>query len=142
MLEYKAGTTIQAAPEAVWEVLADLARWPEWDPNCERIEGTLMQGGKLTVYTKLSPGRAFPVTVSDLNKGHRMVWSGGMPLGLFKGVRLYQLTAPDSGVTKVLIKETFSGPLLPLIKGSLPDFGEPFRQWCAGLKGRVEGGVA
>lgn len=140
MLEFKAAITIKAPPAAVWAVLADLPRWPEWDPSCEAIEGRLISHGALTVRSKLSPKRPFRLSVSELNAGHKMVWTGGMPLGLFTGVRTFVLTSPESGVTRFTIKEELSGPLLFMVKGSLPDLDRVFKQFCDGLKKRCEGG--
>lgn len=139
MLVFSATTTIAATPEQIWAVLTDLPRYPEWDPYAERIEGAVAPGAKITAYTKLSPGRAFPVTVTDLAPGRRMVWASGMPLGLFKGARSFTLTPRPDGTVEFTVREEFSGPLLGLIKGSLPDMNEPFRQFAAGLKARAEG---
>lgn len=138
MLSYEARITIDAPPEAVWAVLVDTDRWPEWDPYCEKIEGAVALGGTVKAFTTLAPGRAFPVKVATLDAPRRMVWQGGMPLGLFKGVRSYAL-APEGEGTAFHMREEFSGLLLPLFKGSLPDMTEPFQKFAEGLKGRVEG---
>lgn len=138
MKEFKATITIDAPPEKVWEVLTDGASWPEWDPYCERIEGTIALGEKIKAFSKLSPGRAFPVKVSELVANKRMTWSGGMPLGLFKGVRTFTLT-PAGEATEFTMHEVFSGPMLFLIGRSIPDMTEPFQKHAEGLKARVEG---
>jgi len=138
MKEYSATTTINAPPETIWAILTDAAAYPAFDPSCERIEGKIAVGEKIRAFTKLSPGRAFPVKVTEIAPGERMTWSGGMPLGLFKGVRTFTTTpAPDGGVT-FTVREVFSGPLLALIGKSIPDMTEPFRQFAAGLKARAE----
>ena len=36
------------------------------------------------------------------------------------------------------MEEVFSGLMLPMIKGSLPDFGPSFEQWVADLKAEAE----
>jgi hypothetical protein len=51
------------------------------------------------VWAVLNPKRAFPVTVKEFSPGERMVWSGGMPLGLFRGVRTFTLTQ-EGGSTR------------------------------------------
>jgi hypothetical protein len=140
MKQFEASITIDAEPRKVWEVLLATGAWPEWDPSCDRIEGTVALGAKIKAYSKLSPGRAFPVRVSELVPEARMVWSGGMPLGLFKGVRSFVLTS-EAGRTHFALQEVFSGPMLALIGGSIPDMSEAFRQFAAGLKARVEGGA-
>jgi hypothetical protein len=69
-----------------------------------------------------------------------MVWKGGMPLGLFKGVRTFTLSPQPDGMTRFTMREEFTGPLLPLIWRSMPDLGPSFAQFAAGLKARAEGG--
>jgi hypothetical protein len=138
MKEFEASTTIDQPARNVWAVLVDTARWPEWDPFCDRIEGQVAPGAKLKAFTKLSPGRAFPVKVSQLVPNEKMVWTGGMPLGLFKGERSYTLT-PQGDRTRVVVREVFTGPMLALIAGSLPDMTEAFDKFVQGLKARAEG---
>lgn len=137
MLTFEAETTISAPASSVWAILIDAAAYAEFDSNCERIEGTIAVGNKIKAFTSLAPGRAFPVRIADLVENERMVWSGGMPLGLFKGVRTFELTETDEG-THFRMREDFSGLMLPIIKGSLPDMTEPFQQFAEGLKARAE----
>lgn len=137
MKEFKASTSIHASPEKVWAVLTNTAAWPEWDPSCERIEGRVALGEKVKAFTKLSPGRAFPVKVSEFEPGRKMTWSGGMPLGLFKGVRTFTLT-PRGEQTEFTLHEVFSGPMLALIGGTIPDMTQAFQGFVNGLKARAE----
>src|SRR5689334_12755941 len=104
-MQFSASTTIAAAPETIWAILTDAPRYPEWDPGVDRIEGRIAAGEKVTAYTKLSPGRAFPAKVSEFEPGRKMVWSGGMPLGLFKGVRTFTLTPRGDGTTAFELRE-------------------------------------
>jgi hypothetical protein len=138
MKSFETSTTIDAAPEKVWSVLVATKAWPEWDPFCDKIEGTVALGAKIKAFTKLSPGRAFPVKVSELVPNERMVWTGGMPLGLFRGERTYTL-AKEGGRTRFQMREQFSGPMLALIGGTIPDMTEAFEKFAAGLKARSEG---
>lgn len=138
MREYEATTTIRGAADRVWAVLIDVSAYPEWDPFCDRIEGRAALGERLKVYSKLSPGRAFPVKVTGFERPERMVWSGGMPLGLFKGVRTFSLIPIETEVTTFGLREVFSGPLLKLIGGSIPDMTDAFSAFASGLKARVE----
>lgn len=143
MKRFSATTTIAASPATIWAILTDAARYPEWDPTVDRIEGTIAAGNKITAYTKLSPGRAFPVKVTTFEPTSKMVWSGGMPLGLFRGERTFSLVARDKDsdgreMTDVQVEEVFGGPLLPLIGRTLPDLDDAFAQFLAGLKQRAE----
>lgn len=135
-MEFNASTTINAAPEKVWSILTDSASYPEWDPNMGRLEGTVALGEKVTAHTKISD-RAFPVKVTVFEPGKKMVWSGGMPLGLFKADRSFVLTAVND-TTHFQLKEQFGGPLLFLFKGGIPDLTPTFEAFVQGLKARAE----
>lgn len=134
---YETSTMIDAPPEAVWAVLANAEAYPSWDSGVERVDGAIAPGARIKVFSELSPGRAFPVTVSDLEENRRMTWTGGMPLGLFKGVRRFTLTPEGSG-TAFAMREEFTGPLLPLIWRTMPDLQPSFDQFTTGLKQQAE----
>ena len=138
MKTYRATTTIHAAPETIWQILTDAPNYPAWDPWAIRIEGTIAAGERIKAFTKLAPDRAFPVRVSVFEPGRRMVWSGGMPLGLFKGERTFRLDDRGEGGVEFTVEEVFSGPLLPLFAKSLPDMTQPFQDFAEGLKARAE----
>jgi len=78
------------------------------------------------------------VKVTDFEPGRRMVWSGGMPLGLFKGVRTYTLDPVGTATTRFTMREVYSGPLLGAIWRSIPDLGPSFTQFALGLKHEAE----
>jgi hypothetical protein len=137
MLEYQASATIDAPAAKVWAVLVDTAKWPQWDPFCDKIEGQVALGSKIKAFSKLSPGRAFPVKVTELVPSEKMTWSGGMPLGLFKGERTFVLRE-EGGRTVFTLREAFSGPMLKLIGKSIPNMTEAFETFVAGLKQRAE----
>lgn len=138
MKVYGATTTIEASPETIWAILTNAPGYPDWDPGVDRIEGRIAPGEKITAFTKLSPGRAFPVKVTEFVPGRKMTWTGGMPLGLFKGERSFTLTPQSNGLIEFSVREVFSGPLLPLIGRSLPDLDTAFEQFVAGLKNYAE----
>ena len=141
MKEYSATTTIKASTDVIWAILTDASGYPEWDPGTERIEGTIAPGEKIAIYTKLDPGKAFPVTVSDFASRQSMTWTSGMPLGLFKGERTFTLAQQTGGTVKFTVREVFSGLLLPLFGRDIPDLTSTFEEFVAGLKKRAEGGV-
>ncbi len=138
MKAYESGSTINASPAAIWAVLTDAAGYTAWDSGVERVTGRIAPGEKITVVSKANPGRSFPVKVAEFVPGQRMVWSGGMPLGLFKGVRTYTLTPAGQNATKFSMREEYTGPMLPMIWRSMPDLGPSFQQFANGLKARAE----
>ena len=138
MKTFQATTSIRATPESIWTILTDGARYPDWNTTVDRLEGTIAPGQKIKLHVKLNPGRAFPVRVSEFEPSRRMVWRGGMPLGLFKGERTFSLTPRSDGAVDFSIKEVFSGPLSPLIEKSIPDMQPAFDEFAASLKRRAE----
>ena len=138
MKEFSATTSIEASPETIWAILTDAAGYPEWDPGMERLEGRIAPGEKVKAFTKLSPGRAFPATVTEFVPGQKMTWTGGMPLGLFKGVRTFTLTSQSDSTTEFTLREVFTGLLLPVFGRSIPDLTPTFEDFVAALKNRAE----
>jgi hypothetical protein len=139
MKAFSSTITIAATPETIWAILTDGAHYPEWDPNAIRIEGQIALGQKIVIYTKVAPGRAFPVTVKEFVPGKQMMWASGMPFGLFTGERTFTLTPQPDGQILFVLREEFRGLMLAMIGPSLPDMAEPFQQFTAGLKARAEG---
>jgi hypothetical protein len=137
---FEASAAIEAAPEAVWEILVDAPAYPSWDSGVVRVEGRVIEGEKIKVVSEVNPDRAFAVKVADVEPGRGMTWSGGMPLGLFKGVRTFKLTPQAGGTTMFTMREEYRGPMLPLIWRSMPDLGPSFEKFARGLKQRVEDG--
>ena len=138
MKAYEASSVIEAEPDTIWSILTDARRYSEWDSGVVRVEGNIAPGEKIKVVSKVNPGRAFPVKVTELTPGRRMTWSGGMPLGMFRGVRTFTLTPGTDGTTRFTMRGEYTGPLLPLIWRSMPDLGPSFRQFANGLKQRAE----
>jgi hypothetical protein len=138
MKSYDATSTIQASQDAIWAILTDAPGYQAWDSGVERVEGRIAPGEKIKVVSKANPGRAFPVKVTEFTPGQRMTWSGGMPLGLFKGVRTFTLSPQSNGSTTFTMREEYTGPLLPLIWRSMPDLGPSFQQFANGLRQRAE----
>ncbi len=84
-----------------------------------------------------APERVFKPRVSIVEPGRAMVWSDGMA-PMFKGVRTFTLTSSGDGATEFSMSEEFSGLMLPMIKGSLPDFAPVFEAYAGDLKRAAE----
>lgn len=139
MRYYEASSVITADAEAVWEVLSNGPGWATWDSGVDGVEGRIVLGGTVKIRSQAAPGRAFPVKVTALEPFARLRFSGGMPFGLFRGVRTYELS-PAEGGTAFHVREEYTGPLLGLIWRSMPDLGPSFDLFARGLKRRVESG--
>ncbi len=138
---YEATSLINADADTIWSILTDAPNYPNWDSGVIRVEGTIAPGEKIKVVSSANPKRAFPVKVAEFTPGRTMRWDGGMPLGLFKGVRTFSLAPAGDGTTQFHVREEYSGPLLPMMWRSMPDLGPSFEQFANGLKQRVEGDV-
>ena len=135
-----ATTEINASPETIWRILTDAPKYTDWDPSLISLTGTISSNEKLTIFSKLSPKRAFKVTVSEFVPNRKMVWVSGMPLGLFKGERTFTLEPPTNGKVKFTVQEVFTGLLLPLFERSIPDMNPVFTHFAKGLKTKAESG--
>lgn len=138
MKRFAIRAAIQAAPEVVWRLLTDAAGYPAWNRTVTRVDGRIAAGEKITVHAKIAPGRAFPVNVTVFDAPRRMVWSGGMPLGLFKGERTFELTPGAGGTVTFSMEEVYTGWLAPLITKSIPDLQPAFDEFAACLKAQAE----
>lgn len=141
MRYYEASSMIASSPETVWAILEDGAGWPSWDSGIERVEGRIAPGEKITIRSEAAPGRAFPVKVTKYEPPTRLQLSGGMPLGLFRGVRNFEVLPRSNNETAFRVREEYSGPLLGLIWRSMPDLGPSFERFAHGLKRRAESGT-
>jgi hypothetical protein len=104
------------------------------------MEGEIAEGRRLKLKVPAAPGRVFKPKVSQVEPGRSMIWSDGMA-PMFKGVRTFTLETGRGGTTEFTMKEEFSGVMLPMIKGSLPDFAPVFEQYAEDLRRAAEAGV-
>jgi hypothetical protein len=137
MKTFAVTTFIPASAETVWAILTNGSKWTLWNPTIEKIEGAIVPGGTIRVFTRLNPEQAFPVQVTELVPARRMVWTGGLPFGLFKAERVFTLS-PMAGGCEFFMREQFSGLLAPLMTRSIPDLQPSFNEFADALKRRVE----
>ncbi|HEY0373194.1 MAG TPA: SRPBCC domain-containing protein [Amnibacterium sp.] len=134
---YEAESVVDATPTAVWSVLVDAGSWPAWDSGVTGVDGEIALGNRITIRSSAAPGRSFPVKVTTFDAPRTLVFTGGMPLGLFRGVRTYTITA-EAGGTRFRMREEYSGPMLGLIWRSMPDLQPSFDRFAAGIAARAE----
>ncbi len=137
MKSFSTSILIAAAADNIWQILTDAPHWPDWNTTVNKVDGTIAFGESVTLYAKANPGRAFPLKVTEFDPPNRMVWSGGMPLGLFVGKRTYTLTSQGNAV-EFAMAETFTGLMAPLITQSIPDLQPAFDEFAACLKHHAE----
>jgi hypothetical protein len=132
---------IDASPERVWEVLADFAAYPSWNPFIRRIEGTLAEGERLVVRIEPPGGMGMTLrpTVLSATPIREFRWLGHLLVpGLFDGEHSFQLEKDGQGV-RLVHAETFRGALVPLFRRSLDgSVRAGFEAMNAALKERAE----
>lgn len=138
MTSYQVRRQINASPDKVWSLLSDADAWKEWNPTIISIEGPIAVGEKVKLVSTVNPKRAFSLSVTSMSPPNEMVWSDGMPLGLFKGERTYRISAQGEGASEFFMEEVYTGLLAPLITKSIPDMTDSFEQFADGLKAASE----
>jgi hypothetical protein len=138
-MECRVAIKIAAPASKIWSLLTNAADFPRWNSTVTSIGGDIALGQKLRIKVPISE-RTFSPKVTELEPEKRMVWSDGAA-PMFKGVRTFTLRASADGSTEFEMAEVFSGLMLPMIKGSLPDFGPPFEAYAADLKREAERGT-
>lgn len=125
---------LDAPPEAVWAVLADLHGWPTWWAGCRwaRPEGVPGPGAPFAWH-------AFGVTL----RGTVTQWEPGARLGYdlatvgVRGAARWRL-APQGGGCHVVLEETQRGPLPAVLRGvQRRNVARGHAGWLAALDARV-----
>jgi len=112
---------IDASPPHVWQVLTDLAAYPEWNPFIVAATGQAQVGSHLTLRLQPVVGRATTVrpTVTAARAGEELRWLGHLGVrGLLDADHHFLLTADGDG-TRLVQREHFGGLLVPLVAGTL-----------------------
>lgn len=106
---------IASEPEAVWDVLTDLAAWPSWNPDVKSMafEGGLAEGAEFR--WKAGPG-TITSTIRRVERPLLIGWTG-KTLGM-SAVHVYRLERRDGG-TLVTTEESFDGPIARLARRPL-----------------------
>ncbi|MEI8257198.1 MAG: SRPBCC domain-containing protein [Deltaproteobacteria bacterium] len=129
--------SIQASVDRVWSLLTDVPGISRWNSTVTSIAGSIAVGTRLAIKVTAAPDRVFKPTVTGLDPGRSMVWSDGFA-PMFRGVRTFTLSPNPDGSTEFSMREEFSGLMLPMIKGSLPDFGPVFEAYADDLRREAE----
>ena len=127
---------IQAKPEKVWDILADIEAWPKWqDTDFAKLitPAPLKEGSKFEANLG---GMRWDLTVIEANRPRSITWGARRP-GL-KSVHGWELQE-RGGKTVATTRETISGwMVLPgyfVIRRTLSRVD---KKWLADLKTRAE----
>ena len=135
-MEYAAGVDINASVNRVWALMTDAAGFPRWNSTIKSIEGQIAAGQTIKLIATVAPNRVFNLNIIDFVPQKRMVWSDGN--AMFKGVRTYTFASKSNDSTDFTMAEAYTGLMLPMIAGSLPNFIPIFETYLADLKRAAE----
>ena len=121
-MEYAVGTNIKAKADRVWALMTNAADFPRWNSTVKSLEGRIGMGEVVQLVAKIAPTRSFNLKVIEFIPEKKMVWTDEKTNPMFKGVRTYTLSPKSDGSTDFTMSEVYSGLMLPMIAGSLPDF--------------------
>jgi hypothetical protein len=136
-LECSVSNSIKASPEKIWKLLTDAENYTKWNTTLESLEGNIALGGTVKMKVPQAPGRIFKVKVKEFMPNKSMLWQDGFA-PMFMGRRYFTLQPGIDGTTVFTMSEVFSGLMLPMIAGKLPDFAPIFEQYAADLKSAAE----
>jgi uncharacterized protein YndB with AHSA1/START domain len=139
MYEFLTKSTIRSGPQVVWEVLTNAPGYAEWNPEIVAIEGRMALGERIRAQVKVGSGaiRTVPLRVTAFDPPKRMEWTGGLPLSLFTGRRIFTVTPGDREVEFRMLVQ-MSGPLAALMVKAVGDRQVELDAFSSALKARVE----
>jgi hypothetical protein len=130
---------IDAPPEAVWAVLTDLGRYPEWNPLFREASGQVAVGSRITLRS-VHPANGRMMTVKSkitvADPGVELRWVSSLP-GIISGEHRFVLTPADGG-TRLEQGEEFHGLLAALPLKTFTRADASFRSLNEALKKRAE----
>jgi len=130
-------TQIDAPPMAVWAVLTDLSRYPEWNPLFREASGEVAVGGRITLRAvQPANGRLMTVRAKIVaaDPGAELRWTSSVP-GIMSGEHSFVLTPLDGG-TRLAQTEIYGGLLAATV--SVPRTETIFQAMNDALKQRAE----
>jgi hypothetical protein len=79
------------------------------------------------------------MTVAEFDPPRRMVWKGGLSMGLFRGERIFALTLETPDSVEFWMEERYTGLMAPFITRSIPGLQPAFEEFAKDLKRAAEG---
>jgi hypothetical protein len=138
-LEHRVG--IQAPPEAIWAVIADIESWEAWNPLYPKAQGAVRIGSTLTLELALSgrkPQVIRPV-ILDWVPNEQIHWRLTMAGGLVRTTRFLEIEKLTDNGCVFANGEVFGGLLGPVAARSMRGaIRSGFRAMGEAVKARVE----
>jgi hypothetical protein len=137
MYLFECEATFEAAPDAVWKVWTDVARWPEWDVSKEiaRLDGPFQPGVSGWAKQRGNLGGSF--TITEVDEGRRWVTECPMPMG--KVIFVHVLDPVPTGRVRVVKRVEVQGTFGSLLRLLVPKMRRDITESLANLRKLASG---
>lgn len=139
MKELRTEIEISANPEVVWSIIADFAKYEEWNPFINKVTGQAKQGSKIEIHIQTPAGkkRKYEPTVTKVDNGHELRWMGKS--WLLNGEHIFTIEPLQEGKVRFVHREVFDGLLTGFFGNSLDtDIKKGLEEMNRALKERAE----
>ena len=135
-----AAAWIDAPPRAVWAVLTDLDRYPEWNPLFPRATGDLAVGRRVTLRSARDGGRSTTIRprVTVVTPETELRWAGHLPGSILVAGEHSFTLKPGNGGTLIMQRGAFRGFMVRFSGHALDRAEAGFQALNGALKARVE----
>jgi len=110
-------TTINAPRQQVWQVLTNFSAYLQWNPIYTEIDGKCVAGAHLRVHVHMQEHTlTYTTQIHTVAAQNELAWSERLILpGLFDGEHRFLLESTDSGQTRFVQHDRYTGALVPLL---------------------------
>jgi hypothetical protein len=134
---------IDATQERIWEILFDIARYPEWNPFTHRVESNLQLGDNIDLYVHMPVrgDRMQRERVCVMKEPEQMAWEMELLSPMLLKARRDQFIRKAGEGTGCYYEtvDAFEGLLSPLVTYFFgKDIKAGFDKMCDSLKERAE----
>ena len=114
MSTYTVEVTVDAPPDRIWRVLADVPHWPQWTPTIAAVESLTEEPLRVGSRFRVEQPRLPPTvwTVDELEPGRSFSWTSGSRAVASRG---YHGVEPAAGGSRVVLTFSQTGPLAPVV---------------------------
>src|SRR5262249_36825179 len=125
-----------ASPEAIWRQWADVARWPEWNGDIERIQldGPFAAGSRIT----MTPIGQDPIELRIAETAKPTLFVDEADLGEISVRTIHSAERLETGPTRISYRMEISGPAADTLGPEIgPQISGDFPQLLAALVDRA-----
>lgn len=112
----KGKVEIAATPETVWDIMADIENWPNWNPDVKKacLKGELKEGTQFQ--WKTGVGKITSL-LQKVEPPHLLAWTGRI-MGI-NAIHIWRIDAQDDKTTLVITEESWEGALSRAMSGRM-----------------------